>query len=333
MKRLLYSLFTSTGFDRLLLRVNGRRLRILAYHGICDDRAAGEPWVPPYFVRASAFADQLAYLQRHTSVLPLSRAIGALERGTLPHRAVSITFDDGYANNLQVGYPLLEKHGLPATIFLSTAPVETGEFYPFIRLRLIRLAQARTGTRAPGLAKPLPDYKREPLDRVLTTTEEVWQELRPDLSPGQTETLRPLRPEEVRRFDPQLIEFGAHSHTHCILGNETPERRQREISVSVQKVAEWTGKPATLFSYPNGQPGNFDEQDKQALRAQGIAAAVTTIPGANRAGSDPLELKRYPVGLLHDATSFPAEVSGLRTAVRVITRTTNAYGSTAYNAA
>ena len=99
------------------------------------------------FVTRSAFESQLQYLQQRAVVLPLSKAVEALRNGSLPKRAVSLTFDDGYANNLQLAYPLLRRYGVHATIFVSTACVETGQFHPFLKLRLIRLLtpQATTG--------------------------------------------------------------------------------------------------------------------------------------------------------------------------------------------
>jgi peptidoglycan/xylan/chitin deacetylase (PgdA/CDA1 family) len=124
-----------------------------------------------------------------------------------------------------------------------------------------------------------------------------------------------MTPDEVRSADSELIEFGAHTHTHCILGNESLERRQQEIRISIDKVEQWTGRPVRFFSYPNGEHGDYGEMDLEMLRAKGIQAAVTATAGANGRRCEPLELKRYPVGLYHDAAAFRAEVTGLRRAV------------------
>jgi peptidoglycan/xylan/chitin deacetylase (PgdA/CDA1 family) len=132
------------------------------------------------------------------------------------------------------------------------------------------------------------------------------------LNDDQSETLRPMTTDEVRAADPELIEFGAHSHTHCIFRNETLARRKEEITTSIRKVSEWTGRNVLLFSYPNGEPGDFAESDKAVLRAEGIEAAVTGIGGANNRRSDLLALKRYPLTLQHGEAAFRAEVTGFR---------------------
>ncbi len=136
-----------------------------------------------------------------------------------------------------------------------------------------------------------------------------------DVSPEQRETLRPFRVEELQQFDPQLIEFGAHTHRHPILRNESLARREWEISSSIERVSEWTGRPVKLFAYPNGDRADFGELDKQVLHSRGIQAAVTTIPGTNRFGCDFLELRRFGISLGHDRDAFVAEFAGFRTLI------------------
>lgn len=50
-------------------------------------------------------------------VLPLDDAVTRLEAGTLPDRAVVLTFDDGYASVIETAWPLLRERGMPTTLF------------------------------------------------------------------------------------------------------------------------------------------------------------------------------------------------------------------------
>lgn len=71
-------------------------------------------------VTPQAFAEQLAYLARNDyRVIRLTDLIEFLEgKKPLPRRAVVITIDDGYASTYRYAYPLLKKHGFPATAFV-----------------------------------------------------------------------------------------------------------------------------------------------------------------------------------------------------------------------
>jgi peptidoglycan/xylan/chitin deacetylase (PgdA/CDA1 family) len=97
-------------------------LRVLTYHRVNDDHPHDRLTVP-----AAAFADQMRLLVEEAwRVLPLDRALRTWsEGGALPDRAVAITFDDGYADNLEVALPVLERCALPATFFLATGLVGT----------------------------------------------------------------------------------------------------------------------------------------------------------------------------------------------------------------
>jgi peptidoglycan/xylan/chitin deacetylase (PgdA/CDA1 family) len=314
--QLLYSAFTRMACDRFVWKLDSQRLRILCYHGVCEDWVASEAWTPSYFVTRSAFEAQLSYLQRNARVLPLGEAVERLREGSLPPQAVTITFDDGYANNLDIAYPLLRKYKMPATIFLSTRYAESDELLPFLKLKLIQVALRAAGKDPATVA--LPDYKSTEVDIVRESAGRWWADLGLRLTDDQRDALRVMRAEDLKSIDFDLIEVGAHSDTHCILKNENRERRRREIGTSVEKISEWTGRKVRLFSYPNGQRGDFDQDDKDALTGAGVQIAVSGISGANGPGADFLELRRYPVTLHHDDCRFRAEVAGFRNTLRWI---------------
>jgi peptidoglycan/xylan/chitin deacetylase (PgdA/CDA1 family) len=299
----IYKAFSSVKGDQLIWKLDPSGLRILCYHGVCADEVAKDPWVPSEFVTKTAFDEQMRYLSRNATVLPLQEAHRLLREGSLPPRSVCVTFDDGYANNLKFAYPILQKYGIPATIFLSTAYIETGDFFPFLKFRFVR---KRVGT-----AELLPEYKSNPLDLVMQALDPWWSQVKEELGPLERDVLRPLTLEELQRMDSQLIEFGAHGHTHCILGNESETRRVAEIRTSVRKIGEWANHPVKSFSYPNGMRGDYGELDKQILREENIEVAVCGMRGSNKANIEPLELRRLPIGLYHDNNVFSAEVTGL----------------------
>ena len=64
----------------------------------------------------------MRHLQRRYRVVSLAGVLEAARRRTpLPARAVLVTFDDAYRDFLDAAWPILEKHRIPATMFVPTA--------------------------------------------------------------------------------------------------------------------------------------------------------------------------------------------------------------------
>jgi peptidoglycan/xylan/chitin deacetylase (PgdA/CDA1 family) len=96
--------------------------RILYYHRVDDDDQRS-------CVRPEQFLQQMSYLFAHAScVITLERLCHSLASGeALPARCIVITFDDGFADNYTQAYPILQRFGFPATIFLTVGFIGTAE--------------------------------------------------------------------------------------------------------------------------------------------------------------------------------------------------------------
>lgn len=107
----------------LLISSRGaKQLWILIYHRVLPTLDAMRPDEPD----TARFSWQMELLKRYFNVLPLSEAVKRLRERTLPLRAASITFDDGYADNIEVALPILKKLGIPATFFIATSYLDGG---------------------------------------------------------------------------------------------------------------------------------------------------------------------------------------------------------------
>jgi peptidoglycan/xylan/chitin deacetylase (PgdA/CDA1 family) len=254
--------------------------------------------------------------------------VSRLAQGTLPRRAVAVTFDDGYRDNLNVAKPLLSKVGVPATVFLSTGSIGSGR--PFWWDELARLVFGhRDATRGslviasrpidvslPGLAngvEPTSNWRawapvqtaRESLYLDLwkllchltaaereSSLEEVGHLLHPSLPPDEDSL--PMNPDHVSELVAHsLIDVGAHTVTHPHLTTLPAEDQQREVYESRLACETLTGLVVEGFAYPHG---NVDVRVKAVVQTSGLRWACSTRCATLRRSSfDPFDLPRIQV--------------------------------------
>jgi peptidoglycan/xylan/chitin deacetylase (PgdA/CDA1 family) len=107
------------------LRTARRRRRgplplVLAYHRV--DRVETDPQL--LAVSPDRFAEHLQLIRERHEPLPLAALVAAVQSGDAPPGAISVTFDDGYADNLAEAGPLLERYDVPATVFVVSGAVD-----------------------------------------------------------------------------------------------------------------------------------------------------------------------------------------------------------------
>jgi peptidoglycan/xylan/chitin deacetylase (PgdA/CDA1 family) len=95
------------------------RSLILLYHQIAELRS--DPWA--LRVTPRHFTEHLEVLREHARPIRLQQLSKSLLDENVPDRSVVVTFDDGYADNLHNAKPMLERCGIPATIFLVTGNI------------------------------------------------------------------------------------------------------------------------------------------------------------------------------------------------------------------
>ena len=78
---------------------------------------------------AARFDAQLSLLKRWFNILSLPDAIRGLREERLPPRPLTLTFDDGYADNCTVALPILQRHELRAAFFIATDYLDGGRMW------------------------------------------------------------------------------------------------------------------------------------------------------------------------------------------------------------
>jgi peptidoglycan/xylan/chitin deacetylase (PgdA/CDA1 family) len=278
------------------------RLLIMIYHRVHpepDPLFPGEP-------TAESFGWQMELLARFARPVGLAEGVRRLCEGTLPPRAVAVTFDDGYADNSSIAAPILRAAGVPATFFVATAFLDEGRMWNDTVIESVRRARGpmldvrELGIEGPLSVRDMRD-RREAARMILTSIKHRPQEERErtaqqiaDLVGSSLPKHLMMSSDEVRRLAESGMTIGAHTVTHPILRVLARERAYSEIRDSKCFLERLTGQPVTLFAYPNGRRGDdYAEEHVEIVRQLGFEAAVSTDRGVAHRASDILQLPRF----------------------------------------
>jgi peptidoglycan/xylan/chitin deacetylase (PgdA/CDA1 family) len=142
-----------------------------------------------------------------------------------------LTFDDGYHNNWEHAFPILQKHAIHAIIYLVT-------------------------------------------DRIGSDGFMSWDQIKTMNASG-------------------LVSFGSHTQTHRnFVRRQKYQNVEEELAQSKAVIESRLGKPCRHLAWPWG---DYEKEWLNLVKKLGYASAVTTLAGANTAGSNPLELHRINV--------------------------------------
>jgi peptidoglycan/xylan/chitin deacetylase (PgdA/CDA1 family) len=278
------------------------------YHRIADDDV--DPW--GLAVPADRFEEQVTWLRRSRTVLPLAELARRHRRGDLPAGAVAITFDDGYACNATTAAPILTGLGVPATVFVTTGPVAAGREFWWDELQQVvatteatRLEVATDERRIVVELGPTPATPRE------AAYLELWRAVRalaPDAQAAALDDLRdqagipagprashrPMTVDELQGLArSELVDIGCHTMTHPALTERSPADQRAEVEGGLRRCEALIGRTPSSFAYPFG---DHDAATVDVVRDAGFEVACTTQRAAVTAGHDVLALPRVQVG-------------------------------------
>ena len=282
---------------------------ILGYHRISNLEADFyEVGVSP-----EKFAEQMEALRQYARPISLSKLVWSLKHNNaLPPKAVAITFDDGYADNLYVAKPILEKYDIPATVFVCTG--YAGQVFWWDELiRIAASPQTKSGAlcfevgrmqfvwdRPQGRHVSDADVRREfhrTLYHFLLTldAEDQYNAMNilrkwSGISSSEIAARALTHDELVQIADDGLIEIGAHTQHHLMLPGLPLGRQKEEIISSKQELETLLGKSVDGFAYPNGRA---TDDTKRIVREAGFGFACTSLHDVVRSASDLYELTRF----------------------------------------
>ncbi|HEV8319438.1 MAG TPA: polysaccharide deacetylase family protein [Vicinamibacterales bacterium] len=275
----------SLGVYRPVLRMHPfAGVAVLVYHGIrADDWPAGTMRHELLHVRARRLDDHCRALRDLCTPISLAewRAVAA-GQAPAPERPALVTFDDGYRSVLRHALPLLDRHHIPAAVFVCTNPIERQERFWFDTVAEL--------------------FGEESAEDAKRLEYGAWRALveQAAMPAAIDDPHAPLTIAELQSLASHpLIDVGAHTVSHPILARAPMDVQRAEIAKSRATLETWLARPVHAFAYPNGRRGvDYSADSIQAVADAGFADAF----GVNEAFADPCARRLdSPRFLMHDA--------------------------------
>jgi peptidoglycan/xylan/chitin deacetylase (PgdA/CDA1 family) len=270
LRNLVRTLIYRTGALSLYHRLRNRRtLTVVLFHRVLTrDDPRWETSLSPWTVADDTFDECLTFFGRHYALVTLDD-VRASMRGTrrLPARSLLITFDDGFADNIDYALPLLRKHRAPATVFITSDIIgreerlwtedllgafESGLIHQQQISDLHRLLFGE-GICSPDCSKLMWDIVRRgpELDevRAQATLYKLKIGLRRVKHPRQM-----LTREEIGKLVIEGLSIGAHGKTHTSLplSSNVAAELHRPRVILTEVTAARSQDPIDALSFPHG---------------------------------------------------------------------------------
>lgn len=305
---------------------------VVLYHGVTtNEQPEGSENYRWKHIPLSAFREQIAWLAAHFAVIPLADIERHARDGSSFDRPVcAMTFDDGYRNNFTNAFPVLREKKIPATFFVTTGfiddhtalwpdrlefAINKSQSASFIvtwpdgekRYDCVTTAHkiAADGDIRGRLKRVSSDVRETVIASIVSQTKaDVQREL------SAHSDYAPLSWQEIREMSAVGMAIGAHTVSHPILSMLPGAAQETEMRISTERIRVEVGK-CDSFAYPNGQPGDWNQETKTALQSAGFTTAWTTEMRRVRLGneSDLLALPRIALDAGHLRRQFAARVS------------------------
>jgi peptidoglycan/xylan/chitin deacetylase (PgdA/CDA1 family) len=288
LKKCSFHLSNQIGLTRRLATSVWRqqRLLVLCYHGV--SLADEHRWNPELYISPATLSRRLDTLTRlRCAVLPLDEAVAGLYAGTLPPRAVTLTFDDGFYDFRARALPLLEARGYRATVYVATQHCESDPTITHLLASYLRWKHRRARSGA-GTVRPA---------RVLSV----------------------MTPSELADVSNRGVAVEMHTHRHR--APDDPDEFMSEVRLNRASIEASTGRRPRHLCYPSGI---YRASYLPRLASDDIATATTCDPALASRLSHPLLLPRFVDSEACSQLAFEAWVTGVAMWLPRRTRRANA---------
>ncbi len=309
---------------------NSKQITVLNYHRIIDSASDDfSTFKPNVSASPHEFNRQMEYVKNFYEVIALGDLLLWFQgKKPLPSNSLLITFDDGYYDNLEHAYPILNSAGFSAVIFLATNYIGSSSpfFWDFASYCAYHTKKDRmlfpngeyqswenSATRDKVVAKWVQVVKYFQSDEKQKLIENLATDLNVSVPLDAFAGLH-LNWDQVRKMRDLGIEFGAHTASHPILTKVPLSQVEHELVSSKNQLQEELKKEVFSFAYPNGGRLDISPAVVELVKKTGFKLAFTLLAGPTSRQmikKDPYQIRRIYVGRSDTLPRFAAKLAGV----------------------
>lgn len=288
-KQIIVLVLYYSGLNWLVGQFLSSKVFCVGYHSVWDEKNKTDLMQSLYWnisVNREDFEKQLLFLKNNGHTFIHFGDLKKPETRKLSKPTV-IFFDDGFKDVLQNALPVLQKHSIPATVFITTGLIEKTDFLWTLGVRHILLTKS--------LSHDLIEGKVIELKKLfMPDREKKISEMQKD----DNFTLNPLdfnvflSWDEVRQLSQNNFEIASHGVRHEKLTELNDPELKRELADSKAILETKTGLKIEGLSYPYGR---HNERVIQFAKSGGYSFGLSTLLGSNSFSyiqSSPFQIKR-----------------------------------------
>ena len=310
------------------------KLLVLAYHRVVpeqDPRFRDEQ--PAMLVTPDSLRKNICWIREHFEIVSLSTWLRKEVDSQDEKKCCALTFDDGWLDNYEFGFPIIKEMNAPVTMFCVPSMLETGvNYWPGRLVTLVRYIRSLQDPKIfldsslswlvdaiPAEVLGVGNSNAQYFDQIIEACkiyrdDEINKNIDSAVSSLQLAYQESREVMNVRELSEMvssgLVEVGSHTYSHARL-NQCIDQDvlYSEVVGSRDALQGLLNIKVETFCYPNG----FVTSASQKLVKENYLAGATLNSGWNEFNCDFSQLRRIGMQerIANNELEFAAKLSGL----------------------